>query len=46
MLASFARGTYIFVVAMLFVAWALSLAKNEPAQAKPQPDQPMTRMYS
>lgn len=43
MLAAVARGTYLLVVGVMIVAWALSLARSEAQE--PQGDQP-TEVWS
>ena len=35
MLGKLARGTYVFVVTAMIVAWVFSLGKEGPAEAQP-----------
>ncbi len=44
MLAKFARGSVLLLLAAMIVAWALSLGKD--ATAQPNDDQTVERLYS
>ena len=44
MLGKLARGTFLVLVGVMFVAWAVSLARNSAPE--PQNAPPAERMYS
>jgi hypothetical protein len=44
MLGKLARGAVLVILAVMVVAWAVSVSKNTPAE--PQDAQPLWRIYS
>jgi hypothetical protein len=45
MLSKVARGTFLLILAVMIVSWAMSVgSKSSPVD--PESDQPITRMYS
>ncbi|HKS85340.1 MAG TPA: hypothetical protein VJR71_07655 [Pseudolabrys sp.] len=38
MVGTMARGTYLFLLAVMIVAWVVSFNKASPAEPQPMPD--------
>jgi hypothetical protein len=38
MVGTMARGTYLFLLAVMIVAWVVSFNKTAPAEPQPMPD--------
>lgn len=43
MVSKVARGTFLLILAVLVVSWAMSVGKSSPVD--PQSDQPVERWY-
>ncbi len=44
MFSKIARGTFLLILAVMIVSWAMSVSNSRPVD--PESDQPIDRMYS